>query len=87
MLSMQKNVTLRKVGHSLFFTIPADFVRAYRLSPGDTVSIDADEDGATLKFYRVETTLIPALRESESPQPIANETQESAEGETAAMAE
>jgi len=68
MFFMQKNVTLRKVGHSLFLTIPADFVRAYRLSPGDSVSFDADEDGATLKFFRVTTSMTPAAIKKESGQ-------------------
>ena len=65
MLVMQRCVTLRKVGHSIFFTIPADIVRAYRLGPGDSVFLDAEEDKATLRFFRVTRTETPALMNQE----------------------
>jgi antitoxin component of MazEF toxin-antitoxin module len=35
---MKKEVTLRQVGGSLALSVPADFVRAFRLSPGDRVT-------------------------------------------------
>jgi antitoxin component of MazEF toxin-antitoxin module len=63
---MTKDITLRKVGGSLFLTVPAEFVRTYQLSPGDTVSWDGDENGATLKFFRVTRALTPALRQKEA---------------------
>jgi antitoxin component of MazEF toxin-antitoxin module len=58
---MKKDVTLRRVGNSLFLTIPAEFVKAFRLGPGDTVSWDGDENGATIKFFRVTTSRTPAV--------------------------
>ena len=65
---MQRNTTLRKVGRSIFFTIPVDIVRAYGLEPGDTVSIDADENGGELKFFWVRKTETPAVRGQEREQ-------------------
>ncbi len=62
---MHRSVILRKVGHSLFLTVPADLVKAYRLSPGDSVVWDTEEDGATIKFFRVTTSLTPALMNQE----------------------
>jgi antitoxin component of MazEF toxin-antitoxin module len=62
---MKKEVTLRQVGGSLALSVPADFVRAFRLSPGDRVTWEGDEDGATVKFFRVEVMInkTPALME------------------------
>jgi hypothetical protein len=46
--------------------MPAKFIRALGLKAGDSVSFDAEGNVATLKFYRVETSRTPALRDNES---------------------
>ena len=70
MLIMQKYpsryMTLRKVGGSLFLTVPADIVRAFRLSAGDGVLWDMEGDVATAKFFRVTETRTPAERVDEA---------------------
>jgi hypothetical protein len=63
MFTMKKDVTLRKVARSMFLTIPAEFVKAYQLKPGDIASWEGDWDGATLKFFRVTQSRTPAIRE------------------------
>jgi hypothetical protein len=71
---MKREVTLRRVARSVFLTIPADFVKAYRLSPGDVVTWEAiDDNGATLRFFRVTTSRTPALRADAQASPVPDE--------------
>jgi antitoxin component of MazEF toxin-antitoxin module len=64
---MLRENTLRKVGRSLFLTVPADLVRTFRLTAGDKVVWEAgDENGTTLKFFRATIIKTPALREEEA---------------------
>jgi antitoxin component of MazEF toxin-antitoxin module len=49
----QTTKQLRKMGASLHVTIPANIVRQYDLSHGDTVFFDPDTDGLKLKFLKL----------------------------------
>ena len=63
---MQRYMTLRKVGASLFLTVPVEIVKAYRLSAGDSILWDIQSDNeAKVKFFRVTRTVTPALLEEE----------------------
>jgi antitoxin component of MazEF toxin-antitoxin module len=59
---MKVELTLRKIGGSLFVTVPANIVRAYRLRPGDSVVWDMED----IQFFRVTTSIEPAEREQEA---------------------
>jgi antitoxin component of MazEF toxin-antitoxin module len=63
---MQREMTLRKVGASLFVTVPVEVVRAYRLSAGDSILWDIGEDEAKVKFFRVTTSKTEVQREQEA---------------------
>jgi len=41
-------------------TVPMEFVRALGLQPGDLASWEAEGDTATLRFFRVTESRIPA---------------------------
>jgi hypothetical protein len=41
-------------------TVPMGFVRALGLQPGDLASWEAEGDTATLKFFRITESRIPA---------------------------
>jgi hypothetical protein len=58
---IRKECRLHQVGHSLRLTIPIEVVRAFRLSATDSVLLESDENGATLKFLRVTRITKPAL--------------------------
>ena len=58
---MTRYITLRKVGGSLHMSVPAEFVRACGLSPGDSVRWNATDDMAMLKFFKVTVNRTPAL--------------------------
>jgi antitoxin component of MazEF toxin-antitoxin module len=63
---MKVELTLRKIGGSLFMTVPAQIRHAYRLKPGDSVVLDIEGDEAKLQFFRVTKTVEPAEREQEA---------------------
>ena len=47
-------------------TVPVEFVRALGLEPGDSASWDTEGDVATLRFFKVTTTRIPASESHEA---------------------
>jgi antitoxin component of MazEF toxin-antitoxin module len=63
---MKKNSTLRRHGRSLGMTVPVEFVRALGLEPGDSASWDTEGDVATLRFFKVTKTRIPASESHEA---------------------
>jgi hypothetical protein len=63
---MQKRLKLISTGHrSLSITVPADFVRAYGLSAGDSVEWESSETIAVLKFFKVTRTETPLVNQRE----------------------
>jgi bifunctional DNA-binding transcriptional regulator/antitoxin component of YhaV-PrlF toxin-antitoxin module len=60
-MNIQRECRLHKVGNSIRLTIPVDVVRAFGLDARDDVLLEADENGVTLKFFKVTKSRTPAV--------------------------
>jgi antitoxin component of MazEF toxin-antitoxin module len=58
-MDIQYEVTLRQVGGSLHMIIPAYVKNALGLTAGDAALVEGNENGCTLKFFKVTRNKIP----------------------------
>jgi hypothetical protein len=58
---LPKYFKLRKMGDSLYITVPKEFVRAHTLNPHDDGLWFPSSDGVLLKFDRVHGLSLPSM--------------------------
>jgi hypothetical protein len=63
-----EQITLRRIGGTLYFRVPVDFVRANSLSPGDSLYWIPGKDTVTLRVIKREV-LAELFGKTEGPAP------------------
>lgn len=80
-MAFRKECRLHKIGGSTKITVPPNIVRALQLKHGDVALWESDENGtATIKFFKVTTSMTPAMTVTER----TNTPEEEPEAEAAA---
>ena len=59
---LKRRLILRRIGGSLFITVPAEILRTYGLRVGDAIEWELGADEAKVRFFRVTTNVTPAER-------------------------
>jgi antitoxin component of MazEF toxin-antitoxin module len=67
----RRRLILRRIGGSLFITVPSEILRTYGLRVGDAIEWELGADEAKVRFFKVTTSVTPAERAEDTAEAAA----------------